>query len=205
MTGDQWRACDDSMRMLHAVRDRVSRRKAALFAVACGERLSAWLAPECRELLDRIGRYADDPSQPDVEDGEGCEIAFESARSAAPEPVRGAFDALMEALFEVWNHTEPVEADEPAWRAERAAQADLVRDLLGDTSRPVAFDAAWLTPDVVALAGAIYDGWVFGRMPELAGSLERAGCPAGDVLTHCRGPGPHVRGCWVLDRIQGKT
>jgi hypothetical protein len=23
-------------------------------------------------------------------------------------------------------------------------------------------------------------------------------------LDHCRGPGPHVRGCWVVDLILGK-
>ena len=25
-----------------------------------------------------------------------------------------------------------------------------------------------------------------------------------DILDHCRGPGPHVRGCWVVDLILGK-
>jgi hypothetical protein len=206
VTVAEWLACDDSMRMLRAVRGRVSHRKATLFACACCERLSAWLTPECRELVARIERQADDPTQPDV-DGEECELAFESAQSSAPGPVRGAFDALMEALFEVWNNDqgiEPADADEPAWRAERAAQAGLVREILGDLSRPVAFDQGWLIPDVAALAGAIYDGRDFGRMHELAEALERAGCSSDDVLAHCRGPGPHVRGCWLLDRLLGK-
>ena len=25
------------------------------------------------------------------------------------------------------------------------------------------------------------------------------------ILDHCRGPGPHVRGCWVVDLILGKS
>ena len=25
-----------------------------------------------------------------------------------------------------------------------------------------------------------------------------------DILDHCRGPGPHVRGCWVVDLLLGK-
>jgi hypothetical protein len=25
-----------------------------------------------------------------------------------------------------------------------------------------------------------------------------------EVLAHCRGPGPHVRGCWVVDLVLGK-
>jgi hypothetical protein len=24
------------------------------------------------------------------------------------------------------------------------------------------------------------------------------------LLSHCRGPGPHVRGCWVVDLVLGK-
>jgi hypothetical protein len=31
-----------------------------------------------------------------------------------------------------------------------------------------------------------------------------AGCADEDVLAHCRGPGPHVRGCWVVDLILSK-
>jgi hypothetical protein len=31
-----------------------------------------------------------------------------------------------------------------------------------------------------------------------------AGCDADAVLAHCRGPGPHARGCWVVDLILSK-
>ena len=75
MTEVRWLTCDDSIKMLPAMRDRVSRRQAALSACACCDRLSAWLTPECRDLVASIGRKADDPTQPDV-DGEECELAF---------------------------------------------------------------------------------------------------------------------------------
>src|SRR5262249_45406190 len=26
-----------------------------------------------------------------------------------------------------------------------------------------------------------------------------------EILAHCRGPGPHVRGCWVVDLLLGKS
>lgn len=42
------------------------------------------------------------------------------------------------------------------------------------------------------------------RTASLADALEEAGCDDVDVLTHCRGPGLHVRGCWVVDRVLGK-
>jgi len=44
-----------------------------------------------------------------------------------------------------------------------------------------------------------------GPRPGLADALEEAGCDDADVHAHCRGPGPHVRGCWVVDLIIGKS
>ncbi len=41
--------------------------------------------------------------------------------------------------------------------------------------------------------------------PILADALEEAGCTDAAILDHCRGPGPHVRGCWVVDLILGKS
>jgi hypothetical protein len=40
--------------------------------------------------------------------------------------------------------------------------------------------------------------------PIIADALEDAGCDSADVLDHCRGSGPHVRGCWVVDLVLGK-
>ena len=34
--------------------------------------------------------------------------------------------------------------------------------------------------------------------------LEDAGCTNQDILAHCRKPGEHVRGCWVVDLLLGK-
>jgi hypothetical protein len=38
----------------------------------------------------------------------------------------------------------------------------------------------------------------------LADALEAAGCSDKAILSHLRGPGPHVRGCWPVDLILGK-
>jgi hypothetical protein len=87
---------------------------------------------------------------------------------------------------------------------ERSAQAALIRDVFGDPYPLPAFDPAWRTPDVMALAEGIYEGQGFERMPMLADALEKAGCHDTVILGHCRGNGPHVRGCWVLDLVTGK-
>jgi len=39
----------------------------------------------------------------------------------------------------------------------------------------------------------------------LAGALEDAGCTDAELLTHLGSPGPHVRGCFSLDVVLGKS
>jgi hypothetical protein len=91
-----------------------------------------------------------------------------------------------------------------AYRAERAAQAGLMRELFGGPSHPVAFDPRWRTETAVAVAAGIDRDGAFDRLPILADALEDAGCDDADLLSNCRGPGPHVRGCWVVDLVLGK-
>jgi hypothetical protein len=87
---------------------------------------------------------------------------------------------------------------------EFAAQAFLVRDIFGNPFRLLTVDSAWLTPTVVSLAHAIYDDRAFDRMPIVADALEDAGCTHLDILAHCRGSGPHARGCFVVDLLLKK-
>lgn len=62
---------------------------------------------------------------------------------------------------------------------------------------------AWLTATVLAIAQAAYDERDWGRLHVLADALEEAGCDHADLLSHLRGLGPHVRGCWALDLVLG--
>jgi len=93
-----------------------------------------------------------------------------------------------------------------AFAAERCAQAALLRDIIGNPCRPQVADRAWLTPEVVYLAGRVYEEKAFEWMPELAETLAEAGCHDEDVLRHCREQGGvHARGCWVLDLLLDKS
>jgi hypothetical protein len=80
-----------------------------------------------------------------------------------------------------------------------------LRDIFGNPLRPITFDTDWRTSTAVALASQMYESRDFSAMPILADALQDAGCDNGDILDHCRGPGPHVRGCWVVDLVLGKT
>jgi len=95
-----------------------------------------------------------------------------------------------------WNQTEADEYEEQVW---------LLRDILGNPFRPASLGPSWLTPDVITLAGHIYQDRAFCHLPELADALEDAGCHDPDILGHCRGEGEHVRGCWVVDLVLGKS
>jgi hypothetical protein len=83
-------------------------------------------------------------------------------------------------------------------------QEAVFRDIVGDPFQPVAFDARWRTADVLGLARAIYEDRAFDRLPILADALMDVGCEDEAVLGHCKGPGPHARGCWVIDAVLGK-
>jgi hypothetical protein len=103
------------------------------------------------------------------------------------------------------------EGSDDAWHAttkdEEAVQAALVRCIVGDPFRPLRSlaEELWLTPDVVRLAREVYNDRDFDRMPLLGDALEQAGCTDAEILSHCRGPGPHAWGCWVVDSILGKS
>jgi hypothetical protein len=83
------------------------------------------------------------------------------------------------------------------------SQCELIRDIFGDPSCPLPFDPAWSSPRVAELARSIYDARDFDAMPMLGDALEEAGCDGPEVLDHCRRPGHHARGCWVLDCAMG--
>ncbi|MBA4064130.1 MAG: hypothetical protein C0501_10535 [Isosphaera sp.] len=70
---------------------------------------------------------------------------------------------------------------------------------------PEILKPAWRTSTVLALAQGIYGERAFDRLPILADALQDAGCEDADILAHCRGPGPHARGCWVVDLVLGKA
>ncbi len=86
---------------------------------------------------------------------------------------------------------------------ELAAHVALLRDLFGRPTDLISLDRDWLTSVVMGLARGIYDDRALDRLPILADALQDTGCVDERVLAHCRGPGPHTRGCWVVDSILG--
>jgi hypothetical protein len=100
----------------------------------------------------------------------------------------------------------------PEHAAERAVLCDLLRDVFGNPFRPVQVARSrlrswlkWNDGTVRRLARTIYDERAFDRLPVLADAVEEAGCDNEEIINHCRGGGPHVRGCFVLDLLLEQT
>src|SRR5262245_949722 len=211
MTNEEWQSSADPDVLLDAARaaKRLNARKARLFACGC-----FWL------VWDRITR---DDIRTAVEMSEAradrriSQQELEQYRYPMTDPgdnVMSWLAAMVQSL--VISNLNPsyvacsvrTSTENDVYRHARRGipcrpQADLVREIVGNTTRPVAFDRRWRSADAVELARTIYEDRAFDRMPVLADALMDAGCADEQVLGHCRGEGPHVRGCWVVDHILG--
>jgi hypothetical protein len=138
-------------------------------------------------------------------------IVADHARSVVVWAARSPRAAPLPKAFRVPSAYE-ADAYEAAEAAEINSQVTLLRCIFGNPFRSVALHPAWITPAVIALSQAAYDNRSLPagtlepeRLAVLADALEDAGCTDADVLSHLRGPGPHVRGCWVVDLLLGKS
>jgi hypothetical protein len=186
MTEQEWLASGDLDRMLDFVSPSFTVHKAVAFAAACATLVNFHPGP----LTARFAAAeADDPDH----DG--------------PVAEEWAPDYLIASLLhEALRFVAIGRPGQPLTARQHADRLRSVCGLLRELFNPfhIGVDAAWQTTTVVRLAQAIYDGATFEHLPILADALEEAGCTDAAVLRHCRGPGPHVRGCWVVDRLLGK-
>jgi hypothetical protein len=235
MTEAEWLSCTDPAPMLDFASGWLSERKLRLFGCACCRRLWPLLTERgSRDAVAAAEQSTDRPPAPAPAAPPGRPVAAvflppcpcarcavtggRNAALAAPwalsRPARDAagvasgstaFAAACLAFAEAGG------ADEAAWEAaraaERARQADLLRDLAGNPFRPARLPPPvllWNDGTVRRLARSAYDGRAFDRLPILADALEEAGCDNGDILSHFRRCGDHARGCWALDLLLGR-
>jgi hypothetical protein len=216
MTEAEWLACEDPEAMLNFVHDRASARKLRLLLVACA-RLVWGLIPvaEAREAAKVAERYADGHATEEERD-RLSEFLWSFPVRLVPgtdsdffrTTPRQNYFAYLCAQLAVHRPTTGRITTRATWTGAReltrAHQPRLLRDIFGSPFRTVSFSPGWRTETVIALAKQMYESRDFGAMPILADALQDAGCDSEDILGHCRGPGPHVRGCWVVDLVLGK-
>jgi hypothetical protein len=203
--------------MLDALPASASARKLRLLTCAFARRVWHLLTPDARRAVEVAERFADG-------------LADEAERRAAYEAAGGDWSAIYtqadgipaKALVTEGlryycadaaasathvagpsdRYQRPVAPAQVA--AERRAQCALIRDVFTDPSHSPALDPAWLCWNegtVLRLAQGIYAERRWDELPVLGDALEDAGCRDEPLLAHCRGPGPHVLGCWALDLV----
>jgi hypothetical protein len=223
MTEQEWLACSDPQKMLEFVEDKVSDRKLRLFAVACCRRIWHLMSDErIRAAVEVAERYSDGVASPEELDAaqtkvRSCYVEYdpwgieqevaEAAEWTLWAVAKEGTDVAAATAARVpgYDVTEKTGWNEARYYAAYKGQSDLFRCLLGSLPfRPVTLNPAWRTSNVTALAQTIYDDRAFDRLPILADALEDAGCDNADILNHCRAPGVHVRGCWVVDLLLGR-
>jgi hypothetical protein len=175
-------------------------------------------------------RYANATAQAAEAAYWAAEAAYWAAHSAEHPSVYNVRYPVLHAAWAVWAASDPDwDGDVAGWNeqvpqgtaeawaawvagrdgaAVRNVQASLIRDVVGNPFRNVAVAPGWLAwhdGAVRNMAQAVYEARRWADLPVLADALEDAGCADAAILTHCRAGGVHVRGCWVLDLLLGKT
>jgi hypothetical protein len=205
MTEAEWLNCTDPQKMLELLHGRASERKLRLLAVAVYRNLSgnARVANTAERLADGTASARQLREEVDEELWHAS-TWYRHMGAEEVETVR----ALLRGIVA------PRAAEAAELMVEAAgvdgagASCGLLRDVFGNPFRPATVDPSWLAWNdgtVIKMAQAIYDDRAFDRLPILADALEDAGCTNEDILTHCRQPGEHVRGCWVVDLLLGKS
>jgi hypothetical protein len=230
VTEADWASCPHAGALIDYVNqmDRISRRKFFLAGAACVRRVWNLLSRESRAAVEAAEQYADGRLSED----ELCLIhaAAEAAYRQWPEddprflaglavtrlscdPRRNHGNAehtmyvavfVPETVGLMTGAPRQSDAWAAAWKTEMRALADVYRCVLGNPFRPRFLDPRCRTEAVLSLARGVYESRDFAAAPVLADALEEAECGFPDLLGHCRGSGPHARGCWAVDLVLGE-
>ena len=221
MTEEEWAVSTDPIAMLEAARESLrsdwphgqrTARKRVLFGLACCRLIWPLIEVDdrCRRafVLTELEIEGRAPASEDEEDAVWADLknAYRHPEEGTPVEQMMAASAVADigsAEFIIGDILRGLE-DWGDVAARTRQVAGILHDIVGNPFRPMSADPAWLTPTVTALAQQMYDSRDFSALPILADALQDASCDRADVLAHCRGPGPHVRGCWVLDLVLGK-
>jgi len=228
MTEAEWLACKDLELMLRFLLGKGGERRLRLFACACCRRIWDLLEDErSRKAVEASERFGDGLVDARClrRAGDMAREAWEAWQACSPNSDtttlrRAAASAIFVCVPAFGKETRRMIprlallggfAEIAAELGSPPSPPEILRDLYANPFRPVSLDPAWGTSTVVSLAQAAYETRILpagildpDRLAILADALEDAGCDNEDILSHLRGQGPHVRGCWVVDLLLGK-
>jgi len=226
MTEAQWLASGDPRAMLTFLRQTMTDRQRLSFTRACGRRhcRCCWglerevsalsrepgYRPVRRPAIERLATRLIELSEVQSDGADRrreIEMLRQSIAELEPEfSYRSDLVAAVDGDVEYWLTRHLPRSAEESW-----ILASLFREVVVNPFREIRLDPNWLAPDVAAIARAAYEEHLPPdnqldpiHLRVLADALEDAGCTIDALLSHLRGPGVHVRGCWVVDLILGK-
>jgi hypothetical protein len=228
VTDKEWLTCGSPQVMLEWLQGKVSNRKWRLFACAAARMVWTSLPPPAVRRAVETGEQFADGHTTESELWWAHSQAYEAAHAAVRQGDRRQFGHRLRRserrLFFAAGAAHPrspvpishllhVQADDEL----AMISPLLLRDIFG----PLPFRPVTIAPDLlqwregllVRLADAAYgqrslpDGLLeLARLAVLPDALEEAGCGDQEVLAHLREPGRvHVRGCWPVDLLLGKS
>jgi hypothetical protein len=191
---------------------RLSRRRAYLLAVAAVR--CQWPHDAGRPELGAVERYAEGQC-------EEAEFAGWRDRVYAHQAEWGTINHGLQLLFNLHSGygLQILASQVFPWRTADDDWCDLIREIAGNPFRPwkaipeamggglVQPDGATVVPSAAAraVAAGIAADQGFDRLPVLADALEDSGVTDAELLAHCRRLGGHLRGCWAVDVVLGRT
>jgi hypothetical protein len=206
MDEQEWLSAKTTEELLRLSPGRVSGRRLRLFACQCARSTHGFNDAICHRAIEVAEQIAEGTAEPaeQLTVFDQVQVLCDTVANAdwyVAHAARAVLDPnAHQAAAQAHEHLAGFEAEAgggTTWYCIHWA-----RDIFGNPFRPVDF-APWRTDTAVALARQMYKAREFSVMPILADALQDAGCDNEEALSHCRGAGPHVRGCWVVDGVLG--
>jgi hypothetical protein len=201
--------------MLREVSDQLGMRELRLYAAASCRRLWPLLDECCRQAVEAAEAWADRevPWQVVTQKRRAADALFAETYLGDDPEVRRQASLAWACRLSVARTK--VEVNRASWRVadilapdnirpvRDAAQCELLRDVVGNPFRGGGGSLV-RSRAARAWAASAYRQRDFSSLPVLADLLEEDGFADPGALDHCRRPGVHVRGCWVVDWVLGK-
>jgi hypothetical protein len=200
--------------MLDQLKDGPGQRKLRFIAIASCNRILPLISDVHREAFHTTVARAESVAEGHVTSAQVADLFVAgkvgpsvweltiASHCCHPQPRWAARRAVISVSRYVERHSTE---GKTARRDELRILTDIIRCVLGNPFKRVALSPDWRTDTAVSLAHHMYESRDFSAMPILADALQDAGCDNEDILAHCRQPGEHVRGCWVVDLVLGKS
>jgi hypothetical protein len=224
VTEQEWLMCNEPNVMLEFLRGKASDQKLRLFACACCRRIWPLITHRrAREIIASVELRAEGLAWGAIEPKPLPHTAYEASPVIAGDMTLYAADSIQHVDAVIAAQSTAVYAGDAAafavqdsfsrdfanakakwWsvrNAESAAQAVLLRCLIGNPFRSQQEGGHSWGKHVLDVAQQVHDQGTLERLPELANALEAAGCQDAHLLEHLRGAGPHHRRCWALQLV----